>query len=115
MRRLPFHDWTGTVTICGRIRDKLRKINLSLVFVGQNVGVRQVSDHIWLVAFVRTISVTSTTRPGGSNRSRTRLGRSVTYVTSKNGSSAAKAAYRDFTTNSPSRGSPHSSTARDVC
>jgi putative transposase len=29
-----------------------RKINLSTVFAGQNVGVKQVSDRIWLVSFM---------------------------------------------------------------
>ena len=48
----PFHDWTATVTTCGRICYKQRKINLSLVFAGQNVGVKQVSDRIWLVSFM---------------------------------------------------------------
>ena len=28
------------------------KINLSLVFAGQNVGIKQVSDRIWLVTFM---------------------------------------------------------------
>ena len=49
----PWHDWTATVTTCGRICYKRRKINLSLVFAGQNVGVRQVSDRIWLVSFMQ--------------------------------------------------------------
>jgi putative transposase len=44
------HDWSVTVTRCGRIRWKRRKINLSTVFAGQNVGVKQVSDRIWLVS-----------------------------------------------------------------
>ncbi len=48
----PFHDWTATVTRCGRLCYKGRKINLSHVFAGQNVGVRQVSDRIWLVSFM---------------------------------------------------------------
>jgi putative transposase len=48
----PFHDWTATVTHCGRICYKRRKINLSQVFAGQNVGVRQVSDRVWLVTFM---------------------------------------------------------------
>ena len=42
----PFHDWTATVTTCGRICYKRRKINVSMVFAGQDVGVRQVSDRI---------------------------------------------------------------------
>ena len=29
------------------------KINLSTVFAGQNVGVKQVSDRIWLVSFMQ--------------------------------------------------------------
>ncbi len=48
----PFHDQTVTVTTCGRICFKRRKINLSTVFAGQNVGIKQVSDHIWLVTFM---------------------------------------------------------------
>ena len=51
-RGYPFHDWTATVTHCGRICYKRRKINLSQVFAGQNVGVRQVSDRVWLVTFM---------------------------------------------------------------
>jgi putative transposase len=48
----PFHDWTATVTRCGRICFKKRKVNLSQVFAGQDVGVKQVSDRIWLVSFM---------------------------------------------------------------
>ena len=51
-RRTRCHDWTATVTHCGRICYKSRKINLSQVFAGQNVGVKQVSDRIWLVTFM---------------------------------------------------------------
>jgi hypothetical protein len=29
-----------------------RKINLSQVFAGQKVGVKQTADHIWLVSFM---------------------------------------------------------------
>ena len=36
----PFHDWTATVTHCGRICYDRRKINLSQVFAGQRVGVK---------------------------------------------------------------------------
>jgi len=49
----PFHDWTSIVTACGRICYRGRKINLSHVFAGQAVGVRQVSDRIWLVTFMQ--------------------------------------------------------------
>jgi putative transposase len=48
----PFHDHTITVTQCGRICFGRRKINLSTVFAGQNVGVKEVSDRIWLVSFM---------------------------------------------------------------
>ena len=49
----PFHDQTVTVTRCGRICFKGRKVNFSHVFAGQNVGVTQVGDRIWLVTFMQ--------------------------------------------------------------
>lgn len=49
----PFHDKTITVTRCGRICFDRLKINLSTVFAGQNVGVKQVDDKIWLVTFMQ--------------------------------------------------------------
>jgi len=49
----PFHDATFTVTHCGRICFKGRKVNLSHVFAGQKVGVTQVGERIWLVTFMR--------------------------------------------------------------
>jgi putative transposase len=48
----PFHDWSVMVTHCGRICFKGRKINLSHVFAGQLVGVRQADEHVWLVSFM---------------------------------------------------------------
>jgi putative transposase len=48
----PLHDKTVTVTTCGRICFNRQKINLSQVFAGQNVGIKQVSDRIWLVTFM---------------------------------------------------------------
>jgi putative transposase len=48
----PFHDWTAVITTCGRICYQRRKINVSQVFAGQKVGVKQVADHIWLVTFM---------------------------------------------------------------
>ncbi len=48
----PLHDWASPVTHCGRICFKGRKVNLSQVFAGQQVGVRQVSERIWLVTFM---------------------------------------------------------------
>src|ERR1700681_3430033 len=49
----PFHDRTITVTNCGRICVGRRKINLSIVFAGQNVGIKEVSDKVWLVSFMQ--------------------------------------------------------------
>ena len=48
----PFADATVTVTHCGRICFHGRKINLSHVFAGQNVGITQVGERIWLVTFM---------------------------------------------------------------
>lgn len=48
----PFHDRTITVTSCGRICFNGRKINLSGVFAGQNVGIKQVAENVWLVSFM---------------------------------------------------------------
>ena len=48
----PFHDWSEVVTHCGRICFKGRKINLSHVFAGQQVDIKQIDDRIWLVSFM---------------------------------------------------------------
>ena len=48
----PFHDREVTVTTCGRICLKRRKINLSQVFAGQKVGIKQVDDRLWLASFM---------------------------------------------------------------
>ena len=48
----PLHDRITTVTSCGRLCIGRRKINLSLVFAGQNVGIKEVSEKIWLVTFM---------------------------------------------------------------
>ena len=48
----PFHDRTITFTHCGRICIGRRKINLSMVFAGQNVGIKEVSEKILLVTFM---------------------------------------------------------------
>ena len=77
----PFHDRTITVTNCGRICIGKRKINLSTVFAGQNVGIKEVSDKVWLVSFMQydlgffdqeTGWITSTENPFGE--------KSVTHV-----------------------------------
>jgi putative transposase len=71
----PLHDFTITVTECGRICIGKRKINLSTVFAGQNVGIRQVADRIWLVSFMQydlgffdheTCRITSAENPFGA-------------------------------------------------
>ena len=38
------------MTTCGRIRFNRCKIELSVVFAGQSVGIKQVSGEIWLVS-----------------------------------------------------------------
>jgi putative transposase len=48
----PFHDRAVTVTTCGRICFNRQKINLSQVFAGQIVGIKQTDDRIWLVSFM---------------------------------------------------------------
>ncbi|MDJ0938722.1 MAG: integrase core domain-containing protein [Woeseiaceae bacterium] len=48
----PFHDRTKLVTRCGRICLGRRKINLSSVFAGQLVGIREVDQDIWQVSFL---------------------------------------------------------------
>jgi putative transposase len=48
----PAHDWTAVITTCGRICYQRRKINVSQVFAGQKVGVKQTDDHLWLVTFM---------------------------------------------------------------
>ena len=48
----PFHDRTIRVTQCGRICIGRRKINFSVVFAGQEIGIREVDDGVWLVSFM---------------------------------------------------------------
>ena len=48
----PFHDRTIAVTMCGRVCFGSRKINLSTVFAGQNVGVKEVDEKVWLISFM---------------------------------------------------------------
>jgi hypothetical protein len=73
--RIPIHDKTVTITTCGRISFNPRKINLSQVFAGQKVGIKQLSDRIWLVTFMDCDLDTLMTRNVESNRSITRSGR----------------------------------------
>lgn len=48
----PFHDKTILVTHCGRICIRKKKINLSRVFSGQAVGIKEVEEGVWLVSFM---------------------------------------------------------------
>ena len=48
----PFHDKTVTVTTCGRIYIAKKRVNVSVVFAGQKVGIKQVDDRIWLTSFM---------------------------------------------------------------
>ncbi|WP_224784824.1 integrase core domain-containing protein [Marinihelvus fidelis] len=48
----PFHDRVIRVTRCGRICIGKRKINLSTVFAGELVGIREVADQVWQVSFM---------------------------------------------------------------
>jgi hypothetical protein len=40
------------VTCCGHIRLHRKKINLSTVFAGQAVGLKEIAEGIWLVSFM---------------------------------------------------------------
>ena len=40
------------MTTCGRICYQRRKVKVSQVFAGQNVGVKKTDEHIWLVTFM---------------------------------------------------------------
>ena len=48
----PFHDKTITVTRCGRICDQKLKVSLSRAFAGQQVGIKEMEDGIWVVSFL---------------------------------------------------------------
>ena len=48
----PLHDRTVTITACGRLCLHRKKINISTVFAGQTLGLREVDDSIWLVTFM---------------------------------------------------------------
>lgn len=48
----PFHDRTVTVTNCGRLCIRKKKINLSRALAGQDVGVKEINDGVWLVTFM---------------------------------------------------------------
>jgi putative transposase len=48
----PFHDKTIQVTRCGRICEGGLKVSLSSAFAGQEVGIKEVEDGIWIVTFL---------------------------------------------------------------
>ena len=80
----PFHDRTVTVTRCGRICFGRRKINLSQVFAGQNVGIKQVNDQIWLVSFMHYDFGFFDDETCRLERRQPVRGKSVTYVSGIN-------------------------------
>jgi transposase InsO family protein len=49
----PLHDRDVLVTACGRICLHRKKINISTVFAGQRLGIKEVDDGIWIVSFMR--------------------------------------------------------------
>ncbi len=80
----PFHDKIVIVTTCGRICFNRQKINLSLVFAGQNVGIKQVDERIWLATLWNMISDTSMMKTVDWNHSQPFRSKSVTYVSGTN-------------------------------
>lgn len=48
----PFHDKTVKVTRCGRICERGLKVSVSHAFAGQEVGIKEVEDGIWVVSFL---------------------------------------------------------------
>jgi hypothetical protein len=48
----PLHDREVIVTACGRICMYRKRINLSHVFAGQRVGIKEVDEGIWIVSFM---------------------------------------------------------------
>jgi len=48
----PMHDKTIRITDCGRICDRGLKVNLSRAFAGQEVGIKEMEDGIWVVSFL---------------------------------------------------------------
>lgn len=48
----PFHDKTVQVTRCGRICERGLKVSVSSAFAGQEVGIKEVEDGIWVVSFL---------------------------------------------------------------
>jgi putative transposase len=51
----PYRDLEELTYPCGCICFKGQKVNLSQVFAGQNVGVTQVGERVWLVTFIHDL------------------------------------------------------------
>jgi putative transposase len=49
----PFADKTVTITHCGRICMGKKKINVTTALGGQQVGITQTDDAVWLVSFMK--------------------------------------------------------------
>jgi len=49
----PLHDRTVTITACGRVCMGKEKVHISTALAGQNVGVKEVDDALWLVSFMK--------------------------------------------------------------
>ena len=71
------------MTQCGRICFNGQKVNLSQVFAGQNVGVTQVGERIWLVTFMQYDLGYFDDETRGWNRSRIRSVRNC-YPSARN-------------------------------
>jgi transposase InsO family protein len=48
----PFHDLGLVVTSCGRVCLHRKKVNISHVFAGQTLGLKEVEENTWLVSFM---------------------------------------------------------------
>jgi putative transposase len=82
LRRL--HDRTVIATACGRICLGRRKINLSQVFAGQRVGVKEIEEKIWLVSFMQYNLGSFDRESGRIECAPNPFGAKVTYVSGIN-------------------------------
>ncbi len=48
----PLHDRDVLVTACGRICMHRKRVNVSQVFAGQRLGIKEVDEGIWIVTFM---------------------------------------------------------------
>jgi hypothetical protein len=48
----PLHDRDVVVTACARICMHRKRVNLSHVFAGQRVGIKEVDEGTWIVSFM---------------------------------------------------------------